>query len=413
MKSPRPSPGGRRTGTPTEAELRAAKRTVSRAERHAVEEAERLCQDARRVLEAASIDAEHCRTEAEAVLAKARAEAERVRAEAEAVAAGARAEASSILSEASRILDEARAQAPIDPLAQTPEPDQPGGLDLPLPGLGAGPRASEVETSVVTGTGRTAAQVLRAAEDDDEAVRAAAYRRLAAAPSWVLWIALGRCSRRPELLAALEERDETAGRLAALVADRMSSPEVADRVMAVELAGTLLPRSEDLSGRGTSALLADVVLALADTEAVVRRAAAAQLGARQQAIPDLVAALRDDPDPAVRRETALALADAGDKVTVPAFVGALQDPDPQVRRIVVEALLQHPSPDLARRLTEGLATSSVHSVGEVLAGMGPVAHDALAAAVVEGPPERASAATELLKRSVTGTGLPADRISSD
>jgi hypothetical protein len=362
------------------------------------------------VLEAASVDAEHRRSEAEAVLAEARVEAERVRTEAATLLAEARAEASALLAEASRILDEARAQAAIGPRAPTPPPDQPEALDLPLPEPDDRARPSELEQSLVTRASRSAAQVLGAAEDHDEAVRAAAYRRLAVAPPWMLWIALRRCTRRPELLVALEEKDETAGRLVSLVVDRMSSPESADRVLALELAGNLLPRYEGRSGPGTSALLAEAVLALADNEAGVRRAAAAQLGGHDQAIPGLVALLRDDPDPAVRREAALALTDAGDEIIEPAFVGALQDPDPEVRRIAVEALRRHPSPDLARRLTAGLTTSSVPSVSEVLAAMGPMAHDALAAAVAEGPPERACAAAELLERSATTTGLPADPI---
>jgi len=185
----------------------------------------------------------------------------------------------------------------------------------------------------------SAAQVLAAGEDCHEAVRAAAYRRLAAAPSWVLWMALGRCSRRAELLYVLEQEAAT-DRLTAFVLERTSSPDVGDRVLAMELTGHLLSGSEGGAGRGTPAMLAAALNALADADAVVRRAAAAQLGGRDQAVPGLAAALRDDPDPAVRQAAALALAGDGSETTLLALVGALQDPETGVRRMATEQTLR-------------------------------------------------------------------------
>lgn len=81
----------------------------------------------------------------------------------------------------------------------------------------------------------------------------------------------------------------------------------------------------------------------ADVEAVPR-AAAIQPRGHNRTVPGLIAALRDDPDGAVRREAARTLADLGADVgadtDVLAFLGALQDPD--VRRLAVDALLRHP-----------------------------------------------------------------------
>ncbi|MDQ6838128.1 MAG: hypothetical protein M3137_07330, partial [Actinomycetota bacterium] len=96
MSRQNPAAATRRSGRPTDAEILAAKRIVSRTERREVEEAERLCQDARRVLEAASAEAEKSRSEAERVLAESRRKAGRILADAEAVLAESRAEAERI-----------------------------------------------------------------------------------------------------------------------------------------------------------------------------------------------------------------------------------------------------------------------------------------------------------------------------
>jgi len=279
--------------------------------------------------------------------------------------------------------------AALGALARASEPDQLDDLVLALADADAGVRTSGLETLAVAGTSRAAVQVLAAADDDHETVRAAAYRRLAAAPPWLRWMALGRCSHRSELVGVLTEDDAGDG-LVELVLERVSSPDPGDRVLALELTGHL----------GVPALLAEAVSALADAEAVVRRAAAAQLAGHDRAVPGLLAALEGDPDPAVRHEAARSLADAGSDAVLAAFVAALQDPETGIRHLATEVLLRHRSAGLARRLAAELTTSNLDSVGVVLLGMGPTGEEALVVAASEGPAESRWAAAELFRKTV-------------
>ncbi|MHB8669981.1 MAG: HEAT repeat domain-containing protein [Acidimicrobiales bacterium] len=151
--------------------------------------------------------------------------------------------------------------AAIGALARTSEADQLEALACALVDPDPRFRTSAVETLPVAATSRAAAQVLTASEDRDEAVRAAAYRRLAAGPSWVLWMAIGWCSRRSELLAVLKE-EAAANRLTALVPERPT-------------------------------LLAEAIQALADAEAVARPADGTQPARSDRPVPRM-ASLRDD-----------------------------------------------------------------------------------------------------------------------
>jgi HEAT repeat protein len=255
-------------------------------------------------------------------------------------------------------------------------------------------RAGAVDVLSVAGTTRAASQLLAANEDGDEDVRRAAQSRLVAAHPWLLWMALQQCPRRSEFFAVLrEEMSDDA--LAALVRERISSPEPGDRMLAVELAGWVR----------TPECLAEAVDALRDPEATVRRAAAAQLRGQPEAVDVLVTTLHDDPDPGVRVQAADAL-DATDLDTaLLAFVGALQDPEVKVRRIAVQALVRNRSSALAHRVGAVLTTGNIRSAGEVLLGMGHFGEEALAAAVAEGPRERAVAAGELLRTRGRPDGL--------
>lgn len=445
MSPSSPSPAARRrTATPTETEVLAAKRILSRAERQGVEEAEKLCRDARRMLDVAAVDIEHRRAEAERVLAESRVEAQRILAEAQRVLAESQAEAdraravtpedhglasapdiasarpklgddvvrrrreaalsavepsSDDVGVLRRLLGEDLSAdvrlAAVEALARALEPDQLSALGVAMADPDHRVRAGALTTLPVTLTSRAASHVLAASDDPHPEVRTAAYRRLAGAPSWVLWMALGRCSHRSELLGIAKE--VAADRLLALVLERVCSPDAGDRVLALEVTGHL----------GSPALLAEAIRTLVDPDATVRRTAAAQLTGRDPAVPGLVAALQDDPDPVVRKEAAKALAEVGTAPALLGFLGALQDPVADIRSLAVEALRRHPSAGLASGLIAELTSSNLDSVGEVLLGLGPHGEQALRAATVEGPPDRASAATELLKRIGTTKWLGA------
>ncbi len=471
MTQRRSDPGAKRPfARPSEAELRAAKRVLSAAERRRVEDADKLCEDARRVLEAACVDADRRRAEAEQALREAQSQAQRLSVRAQSALDEARVEAQRVLDEtrveAQRVLDEARVEAqcitdeaavaagaapvheaypPVraltaeierhrrdialsaaDPsvddigvlcrllsddlsadvraaavtaLARTSEADQLGALALALADLDATVRVVAVERLPVVAMNRGAGQALAAAEDDDEAVRTAAYGRLATAPSWILWMALGRCSRRSELLAVLDQ--EAAERLNTLTLERLASPDVGDRVLALELTGHL----------GTPELIGEALSAFVDPDVAVRHAAATALASHQQAIHGLIAALCDDPAPDVRAEAARSLSSMGTDDALKVLVGALQDPHSDIRDVVAEGLLRHPSVGVARGLAAELTRANRDSVGEVLLGMGSLGREALAAVAAgypSRPPssngallDRASAANDLLDRSDT------------
>jgi len=264
--------------------------------------------------------------------------------------------------------------AAIGVLARASERDQLAALDVALDDANPEIRAGALETLPIAGTSRAASRVLGAVEDPQDAVRVAAYRRLAGAPSWVLWMALGYCSRRSELLGVVEEEAGT-DQLRALVLERISSPDVGDRMLALQLSAHL----------STPALLARVAGALADPEAPVRRQAAFVLDA-----------------------------DAGAAaVPLAAFLGALADPDPDVRGPVTRALLRHPSAGLALRLAAELTASNVEVHGQLLSSMGSLGEAALVTVVADGPPERAAAAIRLLERTNVAATLLADLAAVD
>lgn len=280
-------------------------------------------------------------------------------------------------------------RAAIQALAEAPEDDQRWALSVALEDPEPEVRARAIDTLPVARTDRTSRSILAASEDPAEQVRQAAYRRLVGIQPWRLWLAIGRCTRRDELCAVLRQ-ESTQDRLAALVLERMTSPEPCDRILALELAARL-----DVPGR-----LKESVNALQDPEVAVRRAAVAQLRGHTEAAPGLIAVLQGDPDPVVRAESASALDGAEVERARVALIGALHDPAREVQRMAIEVLVRSSSAGLAERVAKGLTTANRGSTGQVLLRMGAVGENALVTAAIEGPRDRSMAAAELLR----GTG---------
>jgi HEAT repeat protein len=271
------------------------------------------------------------------------------------------------------------------------ELDQLAALASALADPDGGVRACAVDVLPVAGSARGAQLLLAATEDGDERVRRAAYRRIALTPTWLLWMAVVRSSRRDELCREL--RAVASSRLAGIVSERWFSPEPADRALALEIAGMV----------DTPGVVDEALIALHDREAAVRRAAAGQLHGHSDGVAELACALHDDPDPTVRAAAGRALADIDTDDALLAFVTALEDPDTDVRRLAVDALLRRRSAGLARHLSARLTATNAHSVGEVLVRMGDPGEDALVDTLLEAPGDRASAAGDLL-RHAGGTG---------
>lgn len=280
---------------------------------------------------------------------------------------------------------DARAAA-VRALAHAPESDQLSALSEALADPDPVVRATAVLVLPVAGDRQAVGLVIEASRDPNAEVREAANGRLAAADSWVLWMALEKWSLRDELCAVLEAR--APDRVVALALERLTSPEPQERALAVELAGRVR----------TPECISGTITALRDTDVRVRRAAAAELGQCPQAVSALAGALYD-PDSLVRLRAAQALGGLEHDDALSALVGGLQDPDPGVQRAAIEALARRGSPGLARRVAGAMTTKSGESSAEVLLRMGSSGELALVAALEEGPSDRAAAAAGVLKES--------------
>ncbi|MCG5077717.1 HEAT repeat domain-containing protein [Paraburkholderia tagetis] len=97
---------------------------------------------------------------------------------------------------------------------------------------------------------------------------------------------------------------------------------------------------------------ASALMRLAASDATVRRIAVLDLADLEDAtlVPPLVAALRDDPSPEVRREAALVLSSWEQEDVVEALCAALLDADAGVREAAQQALAELKEPGSARVL---------------------------------------------------------------
>ena len=197
------------------------------------------------------------------------------------------------------------------------------------------------------------------------------------------------------------EEVASADHLETLALEWMASPEPEHRVLAVEVAGRA----------GTRQCMRETVGALQDPDAIVRRAAAAQLGGQPEALPALLGRLRDDPHPSVRLEAARALRTSDTDSALLALIGALHDPAPTVRRVATETLVSRRSLGLAHRVAAELTTANAASVGEALLGMGAPGEEALTAVLGEAGKDRAAVAAELLRRTDVAATL-VDRLQA-
>ena len=267
-------------------------------------------------------------------------------------------------------------------------------------------RATAVEV-LPAGMGRQAADLLlEALTDQDERVWQAAIRHLASVPDRdrsIVWTAIERCpaTRREHLVSTLER--SSAERLALLALDHLSSPDAAERTLAIALAGRA----------GTPECLRGIITALQDPAPTVRRTAASALLTLRNAesIPGLARAL-SDPDVEVRVEAVRALSVIDDDNVLDPLITALKDPEMRVRDVAGEALVRWRSPAVARRLAVALTNPSLRRpAGEVLARMGTSAVDPLVDILMEDDPELAGTVGQLLE-SLVGPELFLTRLGS-
>ena len=267
-------------------------------------------------------------------------------------------------------------------------------------------RATAVEV-LPTGMGARAGRLLLdALSDQDERVWRAAIRHLTSLPErdrGVAWMAILQCpeSRREELVATLER--SSAESLALLAMDHMSSPDAAERALALTLAGRA-GRPESVRG---------IAGALQDPTPQVRRVAAQALTSvrSSDAIPALGRAL-SDPDLEVRISAVQALSMIDDDDVLDPLITALKDPEARVREVAGEALVRWRSPAAARRLAMALSSPSLRRpVGEVLKRMGPAAVDPLVNILLDEDGDLSATVGQLLQ-DLVGPGPFLERLSS-
>jgi HEAT repeat protein len=181
------------------------------------------------------------------------------------------------------------------------------------------------------------------------------------------------------------------------------APSSEDRTLAVELAARA----------GSAEASSLVVAALQDPDPAVRRTAASAMATLRAtaAVPALSRSL-SDPQAEVRVEAIRALGVIDDDTVPAVLIGALRDPEVRVREMAADALARWHSPAVAKRLAAALASPDVRrAASEVLSKMGSMAVQALAEVATGDQPEAAKAAGQLLDQ-IAGPGPFIERLSS-
>jgi HEAT repeat protein len=267
-------------------------------------------------------------------------------------------------------------------------------------------RATAVEI-LPQGMGRHAAQLLlKALSDHDERVWQGAIRHLVTLPEKdlpILWSALKQspARQREGLITTLERT--SVDRLALLALEHVDSPDYAERILAVELAGRA----------GTPECQRAALEALQDPAPPVRRAAATSLIGTQNpaAVPGLGRSLTD-PDPEVRVEAVRALGMIDDDDVIPFLISGLKDPEPRVRAQASDALIRWSSPTVARRLAEVLSSPDLRRpAAELLARMGGAAVEPLLDVLIQGDAELRPTIGQLLSK-IAGPDHFLDRLAA-
>ncbi|MGH2530406.1 MAG: HEAT repeat domain-containing protein [Actinomycetota bacterium] len=248
--------------------------------------------------------------------------------------------------------------------------------------------------------------LLQALSDIDERVRRAAMTQLASRPDTdieFVWSAMRHCRPEEQVELGSVFSQTNPAMLQDLALQHAGSPEIEERVLAVQLAGW---------GETPSCVEA-AIQALQDPVAVVRLAAAASLARLRDpsAVPGLGRALAD-PDLDVRIGAVKALGVIDNEAVLGFLVSALQDPEPGVQRVASEVLTQWSSPAVAKRLAGVLAAPGLRAAAtEVLVKIGPSSVELLIDVLLHGAPEVDPVVGDLL-RNIVGLGELVGRLGS-
>ncbi len=228
--------------------------------------------------------------------------------------------------------------------------------------------------------------------DQDDRVRLAASKRLAgrAADPELIWSALRRApdSGRGDIIASFER--VRSGSLTQIALERLRSPELEERILAVEVCGW----------GASPGCVEGAIQALGDPAAQVRRTATVALGRlHDPAAANALGKALGDPDPEVRIGVVRALGVIDDEAVLGFLVSALNDPDPRVRDVTSHVLTEWSSPAVARRLAGVLAVPRLREAAtDLLTRIGPPAVELLIDVLMQHNPAVVPTVGDLLQR---------------
>jgi HEAT repeat protein len=264
-------------------------------------------------------------------------------------------------------------------------------LDDPDPQV----RAAAVESIPASAPAEVGPALAQALTDIEQRVRLAAIDRLAGVSRGdpaLAWFALQRCrvEERDELLGALQRKNPE--QVLEIALEHLSSPDHEERALAVEMIGW---------GASQAAVEA-AIRALSDPLPQIRRGAVDALGRLRDR--SAVAALGNrlgDPDPGVRVAAVRALGVIDDEGVLAYLVAALKDPDHAVRETTSHVLTEWSSPAVAKRLAGVLAVPSLRdSATDLLRRIGPTSVELLIDVLLQGGAELRSTVGPLLDQII-------------
>ena len=228
--------------------------------------------------------------------------------------------------------------------------------------------------------------------DQDDRVRLAASKRLAgrATDPELVWAALRRApdAGRGDIIASFER--VRSGSLTQIALERLRSPDVEERSLAVEVCGW----------GASPGCVEGAIQALLDPAAQVRRTATVALGRlHDPAAANALGKALGDPDPEVRIGVVRALGVIDDEAVLGFLVSALNDPDSRVRDVTSHVLTEWSSPAVARRLAGVLAVPRLREAAtDLLTRIGPPAVELLIDVLMQHNPAVVPTVGQLLQR---------------
>jgi HEAT repeat protein len=252
-------------------------------------------------------------------------------------------------------------------------------------------RATAIETLPDVSGAEAVDALTSSLRDQDDRVRLAAAKRLAAqaADPELVWSSLRQAPEtgRGDIISSFER--VRSGSLTQIALERLRSPDLEERVLAVEVCGW----------GASPGCVEGAIQALHDPSAIVRRTATVSLGRlRDPAATSALGKALGDPDAEVRMGVVRALGVIDDEAVLGLLVTALNDPVEEVRDVGSQVLTEWSSPAVARRLAGVLAVPRLREAAtELLTRIGKPAVELLIDVLMQHNPAVVPTVGELLR----------------